>query len=93
MNNIEVLEINFNNIKNDYKNHNVDLYVAKIELETIIKKLTKIKNEKIQSGSYNSDVVEIIFYAKKLLEEVEHDISIQEREETLRRNMQEEFNV
>lgn len=75
MNNIEVLEINFNNIKNDYKNHNVDLYVAKIELETIIKKLTKIKNE------HNSKIEKLLLNAKKLLEEVEHDISIQEREE------------
>jgi len=87
MNNIDVLEINFNNIKNDYKNHNVDLYVAKIELETIIKKLTKIKN------AHNSKIEKLLLNAKKLLEEVEHEIYLQEKEENLRRNTPEEFGV
>ena len=91
MENFEVLEINFNTVKNDYINHNVDLYVAKIELETIIRKLTKIHNEKIQSDLYNSKVDEILFNATSLLEDVEHEISIQEKEEDLRNKMQEDF--
>ena len=87
MNNIDVLEINFDNINNDYKNHNVDLYIAKIELETIIKKLTQFCNKN------NLKIQKLLFNAKKLLEEVEHEIYLQEKEENLRRNMQEEFGV
>ena len=86
MDNFDVLEINFNTVKSDFENHNVDLYVAKIELETIIRKLTKI-----QTNLFSEKVQKLLLKAKKLLEDVKHEISIQEKEENLRIKMQHDY--
>ena len=79
MSNLEVLKINFKNICNDFKSHSVDVYVAKIEIESIIKKLIKIQKE--QSNVLKSEINEMLINAKKLLEEVNHEISLQAKEE------------
>ena len=81
MTNLDVLEINFNNIKNDYKNGNVDLFIAKIELESIILKLNKIINEQKNFGFVDVKAIDLITAAIGLLDKIKHDIDIQEKEE------------
>ena len=87
MSNFEVLKINFKNIENDFRNNNVDVYVAKIELESIITKLMIMHNKQNQFGVVELEIIETLFNAKKLLEEVTHEIATQEKEEFLINNI------
>lgn len=87
MTNIEVLEINYNNVKNDFKNNNVDLYVAKIELESIYAKLNNIINDQKNLGLLDIKAIDLISATIGLLEEVKHEITTQEKEEFLINNI------
>ena len=86
MTNIEVLEINYNNIKNDLKNNKVDLYVAKIELESIYSKLNKIINNQKNCGFVDVKAIDLIYATIRLLDEVKHEISLQSKQEYFNSN-------
>ena len=71
---INILEMHINVLKNDFSGQNVDLHVAKIEAETIIKQLSKLNQEELK-------VKELLKEIKKLLNNILHEISIQEKEQ------------
>lgn len=77
MNNIEILEINYNTLKTDLENQSVDLFVAKIEAETQIKKLNSIQ----QSEPNNKNVATLKEKVERLLDIINHELSIQAKEE------------
>lgn len=81
MNNVDVLEIYLNNIESDLNNNKVDLYVAKIELNSIIAKSVKIHN-----AENSCKVDEILNRAKNLLKSVLHSIEVQQKEEHFNSN-------
>ena len=70
MNEFEILKTNFNMVKNDLKNQNVDLYVAKIELQTIVLKMTNL----IKSAN-SQEMIDFLYTARKLLDEVSYNIT------------------
>ncbi len=87
MSNLKVLEINFNNIKNDFNNHCVELHLAKIELMSIIAKLNKIINDQKNIGFVDIRAIDLHYASTKLLDTVLHEIDLQEKEEVLKSNI------
>ena len=71
MNKFEILKINFDMVKKDLQNNSIDLYVAKIELQTIVFKMTDL----IKTCE-NSEMIDFLHNVKKLLDEVNANISI-----------------
>ena len=83
MTNVEILELNYNKIKNDFKNNNVDLYVALVELETISREL--IKNIVYKKESAENEE-QLLHSVHKLYDEVLHEIICREKEKYLTSN-------
>ena len=70
MNEFEILKINYDMVKKDLQNNSIDLYVAKIELQTIVLKMSKI----IKKDNSN-EKIEFLHTAQKLLDEVNFNIT------------------
>ena len=72
---IDLLEIYMKNLTNDLASQSIDLFVAKIEAENIIRKLNKII---LQEDSDSSKGIELITKVQKLLTKINHDIQTNE---------------
>ena len=70
--NLKVLQINFNQLKQDYKKDKIDLQVARIETQTIIRNLLKIKQN--LSDADQQKIASLLRDANDLLYKIVHDI-------------------
>ena len=76
MNELQILKNNLEMIKNDLQNQNVDLFVAKMDLQTIVSKA-----EKLVKDNNSPETVEFLNTARKLLDEVSYNITALTAEE------------
>ena len=83
MSNLDILKLNYNNVKNDFKNQYVDPYVALIEIESISKKLMSIIQHE---QNLSQTAVNLLYYVNKLKEEIQHEIKRLEKEVLLNSN-------
>ncbi len=72
--NLEVLKINFNQLKEDYEKDKVDLLVARIEAQTIIRNLLKMKQTTNLSNEDLDKIASLLRDANDLLYKVIDDI-------------------
>ncbi len=70
MNELEILKSNLEMVKKDLQNENVDLFVAKMDLQTIV-----LKAEQLVKDNNKPEMVEFLNTARKLLDEVSYNIT------------------
>lgn len=72
--NLKVLEINFKQLKSDYEKDKIDLYVARIEAQTIIRNLLVMKHNTDITNETKDKITSLFRNTNDLLYEIIHDI-------------------
>ena len=74
--NLEVLKINFNQLKVDYEKDKIDPQVARIEAQTIIRNLLKIKEDKNLTSEIQNEIASLLRKTNDLLYTIINDIEM-----------------
>ncbi len=81
INHLEILKVNFNQLKEDYEKNKIDLLVARIEAHTIIRNLLKIKQNVKLSDEDTAKIASLIHDVNDLLFKIIDDIEIRRGED------------
>ena len=84
MTDLELIKIYYNNLQKDLLEDKIDLHFARVEAKSILTKALMLLEKTKETDKYYLEIAKTIVEIKKILENITHNIEIQDKEELLK---------